>query len=153
MDLRRAMTAVLGGFVLTAAVPVIAAPPTDACAVLSSAQVSAAVGQTVGNGTGMGPGMMHTCTWTAQGMIVTLLVQQDTKMFDGGKGALAASQRSPASGVGEDAYYLGMGTSGTALWVKKDGGSFKMSVYTKKLSLDQVKQAEMTLAKQVAAKF
>jgi len=101
----------------------------------------------------MGGGFTKTCTWVSEGMVVTLLVQQDTKMFDGGKGAMAASQRSPASGVGEDAYYLGMGTSGTALWVKKDGGSFKMSVYTKKLSLGRVKQAEMTLAQQVAAKF
>lgn len=144
--------AALGGVFLMAANVAMAAPPTDACAVLSSAQVSAALGQTVGNGTGMGPGMTHTCSWTVSGTIVTLLVQQDTKIFDGGKGAMAASQRTAASGVGEDAYYLG--TPGQeSLWVKKNGGSFKVSVYSQKLSPDQAKAVEMKLAQQVVGKF
>jgi hypothetical protein len=54
--------------------------------------------------------------------------------------------------VCEDAYYLGMGTAGSP-WVKKNGGAFKVSVYTKKLSSDQVKAAEMKLARQVVGKF
>jgi hypothetical protein len=37
--------------------------------------------------------------------------------------------------------------------VKKGTGAFKMTVYTKKLSLDQTKSAEMTLAQQVVGKF
>jgi hypothetical protein len=37
--------------------------------------------------------------------------------------------------------------------VKKGAGAFKMTVYAKKLPLDQVKSAEMKLAQQVAAKF
>jgi len=151
MDTRMRWAALFSGVVLAATVPAVAAPPTDACALLTAAQVSSAVGTTVGEGKNMGGGFTKTCTWVSEGMMVTLMVQQDTKLFDGGKGALAASQRSLASGVGEDAYYLGAGTS--ALWVKKDAGSFKMSVYTQKLSQDQVKQAEMVLAKQVASKF
>lgn len=149
----RMRRAALFGVVAGTSGVAVAAPPTDACAQLTAAQVSQAVNQTVNAGKYMGPGMTKTCTWDSEGMIVTLLVQQDTRIFDGGKGAMAAAERSAASGVGDDAYYLGMGTSGTALWVKKDGGAFKLSVYTKKMTLDQVKAAEMGLAKQVAAKF
>lgn len=144
--------AALFGAVVGMGTAAMAAPPTDACVLLTPAQVGAAVGQAVGAGKYMGPGMTKTCTWDSEGMIVTLLVQQDTRIFDGGKGAMAAAQRTAASGVGEDAYYMQMGTAGS-LWVKKNGGSFKVSVYTKKLSPDQSKAAEMTLAKQVAGKF
>jgi hypothetical protein len=115
--------------------------------------VSAAVGQTVGSGKYMGPGMTKTCTWDSEGMIVTLLVQQDTKMFDATKSSgNPGIVRTAASGVGDDAFYLGVGT-GAALWVKKGAGAFKMTVYTKKLSLDQTKSAEMKLAQQVAGQF
>jgi hypothetical protein len=145
--------AALFGAVVAMGTAAMAAPPTDACALLTPTQVSAAVGQTVGSGKYMGPGFTRTCTWDSEGMIVTLLVQQDTKMFDATKSSgNPGIVRTAASGVGDDAFYLGVGT-GAALWVKKGAGAFKMTVYTKKLSLDQTKSAEMTLAQQVAGKF
>ena len=147
------MVSRMGWALLLAAVPAVAAPPTDACGQLTAAQVSSAVGQTVGAGKNMGAGFTKTCNWVSEGMIVTLLVEQNTTMFDAGKSNNNPGVvRAPASGVGDDAYYMGTG-GGVALWVKKDGGYFKMSVYTRKLSPDLVKAAEMTLAQQVAAKF
>ena len=145
--------AALFGAVVGMSSAAMAAAPTDACAQLTAAQVGQAVGQAVGEGKSMGPGMTKTCTWVSEGMIVTLMVQQDTKMFDATKSSNNPGiVRTPASGVGEDAFYIAVGTN-DSLWVKKNGGSFKMSVYTKKISLGQTKAAEMKLAQQVAGKF
>ena len=129
-----------------------AASPTEACTVLSKAQVTSALGSEVADGKYMMPTFKTTCTWNIQkGGAVTLQIQTLT-FFNAGKGTMASSERSPATGVGDEAYYLGVGPT-TALCVRKGSGAFKISVYSKDLSLDQRKAIEKALAQQAIAQF
>ena len=47
----------------------------DACSLLTQAQVSSAVGAQVGAGANVMPTFKATCTWTAPGKIVTLMTE------------------------------------------------------------------------------
>lgn len=130
---------------------------TDACALLTSAQVSAAVGFPVGQGTHVTPTFVKTCTWTGSGggiQFVTLNLQTGA-FFDGAKKqanlATAAGAGMKSAGVGDDSYYLVEGTQ-VALWVKKGGGAFKVAVY-KQIPVDQKEGMELTLAKNVVSKL
>src|SRR5215475_6095455 len=93
--------------------PAISQADPDACALLTSAQVSAAVGVPVTDGKHVSPTYMKTCTWTASGdfpvKFVTLYLQTTTA-YDGGK-QMAASMAAASSGsavkpasVGDDSY-------------------------------------------------
>lgn len=136
----------------SAGTTVFAAPPTEACSVLTTAQVSSALGSGVADGTYIMPTFKKTCTWNiATGGAITLQLQS-LDLFNAGKGALAAAERTSVDGVGDEAYYLGLGPT-TGLVVKKGSGAFKISVYSPKLGLDQRKDIEKTLAQQVLAKF
>lgn len=136
----------------TIAVKAFAAPPTEACTVLTRAQVSAAIGSSVADGTYIMPGFKKTCTWNIPtGGAVTLQLQS-LQLFNAGKGSLASAERTSASGVGDDAYYLGVGAT-TGLVVRKGDAAFKISVYSSNLSLDQRKSMEKALAQQVLSKF
>ena len=145
----------VAGFTV-ASVAAHAAAPTDACQVLSAAQVSAAVGATVEEGTHVTPTFTKTCTWIVRngGIIVTLNIQE-LAMYNAGKGPMASASAdiTPASGVGDEAYYMGVGPT-VVLEVKKGGAAFKVSVYgSSKLSPDQRMSAEKALAQQAASKF
>ena len=132
-----------------AAVPALAAPPTDACSLLTAAQVSSALGSTVGQGTYVMPNFKTTCTWNIPtGGAVTLQILT-LQFFNAGKGALASAERTSASGVGDEAYYLVMG----ALSVRKGTGAFKVAVYSGDLTMDKKKAIEKALAQQVLSKF
>ena len=139
--------------VLTAGtIPLFGAPPTDACSVLTEAQVSAALGSPVAKGTYDAPGFTKTCTWRIPtGGAVTLQLQT-VDFFDAGKGALASMERSSSSGVGDESYYLGAGSM-TGLAVRKGNGAFRIHVYSGKVTADQVKAIEKTLAQQTLSKF
>lgn len=136
----------------TAATTAFAAPPTEACTVLTAAQVSAAVGATVSEGSYIMPTFKATCTWRiADGGSVTLQLQT-LAFFNAGKGSLAAAEVARVSGVGDEAYYIGVGPT-TGLDVRKGSGAFKVSVYSRDLSLDQRKAMERKLALEALAKF
>ena len=133
------------------AIPAFAAP-TDACSLMTAAEVGSALGSTVAKGTYVMPGFTKTCTWTIPtGGAVTLQLQT-VDFFNAGKGALASTERTSASGVGDEAYYLGVGTT-TGLEVRKGSAAFKVAVYSSKLTLDQRKAIEITIAQQVLSKF
>ncbi|HUX44274.1 MAG TPA: hypothetical protein VMV57_05950 [Terracidiphilus sp.] len=141
----------LVAFVLLTAgiVPAFAAPPTDACSLLTTAQVSSTLGSTVGQGTYVMPNFKTTCTWTIPtGGAVTLQILT-MQFFNAGKGALASAERTTASGVGDEAYYLVLG----ALSVRKGTGAFKIAVYSSALTMDKRKAVEKALAQQVLSKF
>ncbi|HEY4215194.1 MAG TPA: hypothetical protein VGM84_27225 [Steroidobacteraceae bacterium] len=144
---------ILLGAVALAAIPVStnAATPTDACQVLTAAQVGSAVGAKVEEGTHVSPAFTKTCTWVvkAGGVIVTLNIQE-LAMFKGGKGAMTGTES--AGGVGDEAYYIGAGST-MGLSVRKADAAFKVSIYASKLSLEQRKSIEKTLAQQAAMKF
>jgi len=155
-------THVLIGFACTAlAVSVFsssAIADTDACALLTPAQVSAAVGFPVASGTHVTPTFLKTCTWTGSNgtgpQFVTLNLQTGA-FFDGAKkqaGMMAAAGGSvKPAGVGDDSYYLVEGTQ-VMLWVKKGSNAFKVAVY-KQIPVDQKEGMELTLAKKVAPKL
>jgi hypothetical protein len=144
--------------VSTISPPSSAKADTDACALLTSAQVSAAVGFPVAEGAHVTPTFLKTCTWTGSNstgvQFVTLNLQTAT-FFDGAKKqaslvAAAGAVMKPA-GVGDDSYYLIEKTQ-VALWVKKGISSFKVAVY-KQIPLDQKEHMELTLAKEVVPKL
>lgn len=129
-----------------------AAQPTEACTVLTAADVSSALGASVGEGTYIMPTFKKTCTWNIQtGGSVTLNLQS-LQFYNAGKGSMASAERTSASGVGDEAYFLGVGPT-TGLMVKKGTGAFKVSVYSRDLSLEQRKAIEMKLAQMVVGKF
>lgn len=152
MQVRISIRALLAVSLSVTAAAAFAAPPTEACSVLTTAQVSSAVGSTVADGTYIMPTFKKTCTWNiSTGGSVTLQLQS-LDFFNAGKGSMAAAERTSTSGVGDEAYYLGMGPT-TGLVVKKGNGAFKISVYSSNLSLDQRKAIEKALAQQALAKF
>jgi hypothetical protein len=135
---------------------------TDACTLLTPAQVGAAAGVAVGNGTHVTPTFVKTCTWTpsAKSTISAITLNlQNAAFYDGGKRqasmAIAATgsgdvKMKPAS-VGDDAYYFVTGEQ-SMLWVKKGAVSFKVAVYAK-MPLADKEAIEMKLAKDVVAKL
>jgi hypothetical protein len=149
-----------------AAVPLAsAAPPEDACKLLTQAQVSAVLGVSMGAGSHVTPTYLKTCTWTpADGgtknrKTVTIsfqsadsfgaakkLMEQSQAMLkaEGDKGAGQFANAS-ASGIGDDAFYTSMGGNYTALLVKKRNTSFKVAIYGP-LPVDEAKAMEKTLA-------
>jgi hypothetical protein len=134
------------------------AAQSDACKLLTTAQVSAAVGFPVGDGTHVTPTFVKTCTWSAPGgggvQTVTLLLETGT-FFDGAKRnanlATAAGASVKSAGVGDDSYYLVQGNN-VDLWVKKGGTSFKVAVY-KQIAVNQKEDLELAVAKQVVPKL
>jgi hypothetical protein len=134
-----------------AAIPALAVP-TDACSVLTSAQVSSALGSTVANGTYDAPGFTKTCTWTIPTGGAVSLQLQTLDFFNAGKGALASMERDSSHGVGDESYYLGAGSM-TGLAVRKGNAAFRIHVYSGKLTAEQVKAIEKTLAQEALSKF
>lgn len=135
-----------------------AAIPDDACAQLTSAQVSGAVHVPVGAGAYVTPSFKRTCTWNATNPVpnstkaVTLLLQ-GADAFQAGKamGQAKSVTVTSVSGVGDDAFYLAVGTQ-VGLIVKKGNVEFKVAVYAD-IPLEEKEAMEKTLALQVAAKL
>jgi hypothetical protein len=134
-----------------------AAAPGDACALLNSAQVGAALGVPVGAGTYVTPTFTKTCTWTATtsgGGTVTLNLQ-NLDQYAGGK-KLASYGKSvsanPIGGIGDEAYYFGSDKL-VSLAVKKGGGAFKVAVYAHDLPIEKQQAVEKALALQVASQL
>src|SRR5512135_923673 len=121
----------------TAALSSAARADTDACTVLTPAQVGAAVGVPVAAGAHVTPTFVKTCTWTPSGnsevRSVTLFLQTATS-YDGGKqmaGQMAAAGKGATmtpAGVGEDSYYFVVGDQ-VGLLAKKGSVAFKVAVY------------------------
>jgi len=148
-----------------------AAPPDDACALLTAAQVGAVVGIPFGEGTHVTPTYVKTCTWTAtraatngskytvtisyqaaQGFAGAKQMMQQTQAMEEAQHGKAARQlvNSSASGIGDDAFYSSMGRY-TALLVKKGNVSFKLAIYGE-LAPDKAKDMEKSLALQALSK-
>ena len=147
-------------FLCAAAMPSAALADTDACTLLTPAQVGAAVGVKVANGTHVTSNYVKTCTWTPSAnssvRAVTLFLQT-AAAYDGGKRMaqqMAAGAKGSAvksAGVGEDGYYFVAGDQ-VGLLVKKGGVSFKVAVYAT-LPVDKKEAMELTLAKEVLGKL
>ena len=144
-----------------ASLPLIAQAQTDACTLLSPAQVGAAVGGAVGDGTHVTPTFVKTCTWTPSGksrIASVTLNLQTAAFYDGGKqqAALAAAvggkgNEMKAASLGDDAHYFITGDQ-VALFVKKGAVSFKVAVYAR-IPVGEKEAMELKLAKEVVAKL
>ena len=140
------------------------APAKDACLLLTQAQVSDAVGAAVGAGSHVNAQFVKTCTWTPTGSAkdikaVTLNLQT-ADSYDSGKKQLELAKGAgvgegvtltPASGIGDDAYYITTGNI-TQLFFKKGTLAFKVAIYGA-LPSDKAMAAEKTLALDVASKL
>ena len=160
--------AALAAAVLTLAftsTPASAAPPEDACATITAAQVSSIVGVTVGNGEHVTPTYVKTCTWkpatgAGKGISAVTVSYQPATSFNGAKQMAAMMEanskgkmeNSSASGVGDDAFYTTMGESYTAMLVKKGNVSFKVAIYGA-VPPEKAKAMEKSIAQQVLSKF
>lgn len=140
------------------ALPAAARADTDACTVLTPAQVGAAVGEPVAAGTHVTPTFVKTCTWNASGSsdvkFVTLYLQT-AAAYDGGK-QMAAQMAAAGAGikpaaVGDDAYYFVAGSQ-VGLLVRKGSVSFKVTVYAT-LPVDKKEAMELTLAKEALGRL
>lgn len=144
-----------------AASPAVGQADSDACAVLTAAQVGAAVGIAVHDGQYVTPTFKRTCTWTTDGKtdvkFVTLMLLTDSA-YDGGKrmaemmvGASGGKGKLESGGVGDDSYYFVAGTQ-VGLEVKSGNTAFKVAVYAT-LPVAKKEAMEMALAKQALARL
>ncbi len=136
--------------------PSTARADTDACTVLTPAQVGTAIGGSVAAGTHVTPTFVRTCTWTPSGSstvkAVTLYLQT-AAAYDGGKQMAAAMVAGGAgvtpAAVGDDAYYFVTGSQ-AGLLVKHGDVSFKVTVYAT-IPVDKKEAMELILAKEALA--
>ena len=140
------------------------APSQDACLLLTQSQVADAMGIAFGAGSHVTPQFLKTCTWvptasTKDIKAVTLNIQPgDT--YDSGKkqielAAAAAgngTKLTPASGIGDDAYYMNLGAGINQLFFKKGTLAFKIAIYGA-LPPDKAMAAEKTLALEVTSRL
>jgi hypothetical protein len=161
-------------FIFCAAVAPLAtaAPSDDACALLTQAQVSAALGLAADAGTYVTPNYVKTCTFKVSGesskiVSAVTISYQEASAFAAAKSlmeaakAKASMENTPGaasfrndtvSGVGDDAFYTSMGTGYTGMLVKKGNVSFKLAIYGN-LPMEKKKDVEKALALQALAKI
>jgi hypothetical protein len=139
-----------------ATAPANAAPPDDACSLLTQAQVSVAVSVSVGAGAYQGT-YKKTCTWNAvspatkSAKYVTLLLEGLDAYQAGKLAPVKTIVVTPISGIGDDAYYLAVGPN-VGLIVKKGNVAFKVAVYGD-IPIENKQAMEKTLAQQVVSKL
>jgi hypothetical protein len=119
------------------------------CSLLTSAQVTAAVGVNVGAAQ---PIAITGCSWSAPHMIVTVSLWDGSK-WDQMKTPAPGMNRTAVSGLGDDAFYTTMGPASgkqfATLSVKKGSTAYLLKVYGPNLT-DQMSM-EKTLAGNVLA--
>jgi hypothetical protein len=131
-----------------------AAPPTDACSLLTPAQAGAVLGMTVGAGKSLGA---NQCFWSSTGnafarqrvllhLFGTVGTLTPAQQFDATKAPVSARGivKTSVSGIGDDAVYVERSERDTGLTVKKGNTVFTVTVYG--FPLDQIKAKEKTLA-------
>ena len=139
-----------------ATAPANAAPPDDACSLLTQAQVSVAVSVPVGAGAYQGT-YKKTCTWNAvspatkSAKYVTLLLEGLDAYQAGKLAPVKTIVVTPISGIGDDAYYLAVGPN-VGIIVKKGNVAFKVAVYGD-IPIENKQAMEKTLAQQVVSKL
>jgi hypothetical protein len=119
------------------------------CSLLTSAQVTAAVGVSVGAAQSIaGTG----CQWSAPHMLVTVSLWDGNK-WDKMKAPVTGMNRTPVSGLGDDAFYTTMGSASSkqfvTLSIKKGSTAYLIKVYGP--SISEQMSMEKTLAGNVLA--
>ncbi|HUI59009.1 MAG TPA: hypothetical protein VLX90_02230 [Steroidobacteraceae bacterium] len=139
------------------------AAATDACALITADQLSAAVGVAMDAGKYVSPGFTKTCTWLPKGgatptMKFFTLYLQTSVDFEAGKGVAQMAATGPnssltqLSGVGDDAYVINFGGRIISLLFKKSGAAVKLTWYGV-TAPDKVVAAEKNVAAQILPKL
>jgi hypothetical protein len=106
-----------------------AAAQATPCSLLTSAQITAAVGVSVGSAQ---PIANTGCSWSAPHIIVTVSLWDGSK-WDRMKAPFPGAERSPISGLGDDAFFTTMGPASgkqfVTLSVKKGATAYLIKVY------------------------
>lgn len=130
----------------------LAGTPTDACSLLTPAQVSAVLGVPIGQGERLVATSPKLCGFGGAGADKRVVLTIATaEMFDHEKHPFKGIQEEQATGLGDDAHYMTTPGFGTGLSVLKGGFVFKVRVYG--FPIDEVKQKERLLAQKVLSKL
>jgi hypothetical protein len=118
-----------------------------------SGQVNAALGASVSAGSYERPTDKKVCRWTVpdSAEYVTLMLEGLSAYQAGNAAPVKTIVVTSVSGVGDDAYYLAVG-SNVGLIVKKGNVAFKVVVYVH-LPIEKKQAMEKTLSQQVVSKF
>jgi hypothetical protein len=150
-------------FAAGAARTTFAAPPTDACSLLTSAQVTAVLGVPVGAGEKIVPNSTAMCGWEVPGqkafdrkrVVLSIYTQMGSltpiQRFNNAKIPIKGITKVPVSGVGDDAIFATTPGLGTGLIFRKGDAAFDLRVYG--FSVDQLEAKEKALAADVIAKL
>jgi hypothetical protein len=153
------MVVFFSSFVLPGSPAAYAAAPTDACSLLTLAQVGAVLGVSVSTNT---PDPKKLCIWSEShpkgaAKSATLTIWSLAGFPSATTAAVAGVVVTPVKGVGDDAVYAGppdsAGNSGYPgkIFVKKNGVVFSITVLG--FPIDQAKEREKTLALDVVPKL
>jgi hypothetical protein len=134
-----------------------AAPPTDACSLLTQAQVSSALGTSVGAGQQLGASSL--CGWGKMGgkrVVLSIYTQMGSmtpiERYNNAKNTpVKGIIKTPVSGIGDDALYMTTPGLGTGLFFRKGSAAFDLRVYG--FPLDQIKEKEKPLALDIIGKL
>lgn len=143
---------ILAMLILASGRTAFAAPPTNACSLVTAAEVSAVVGTSVGSGTPLFPTDKKVCRWRGAEIQVQLFLK-DAQAFARAKMAFPGKIVVAAGGIGDDAVYTSGEGTPAVLSVKKGDVAFDVHVLKYGLPDDKVKAMEKTLALDVLAKL
>jgi hypothetical protein len=129
----------------------LAADAPDACSLLSTQDVAAALGAEVDAGANIGPGG---CRWNGRGnRPATLRINfSKARSFDIGKTPLPGYTKTPESGIGDDAYSV-VGGGVVTLSVKKGAAFVIVFVEVPNASTEQTKAVEKKVALKLLEKL
>jgi len=153
--LTRAMFAAASFLVAASAGAAIGAAP-DACALISTAQVSSALGVTVNPGKATLPGA---CQWDQPGKPGESLWTLRVNFADKDRWKLAATTPqpgvtiTPVAGLGDDAFYYSRGTQLTSLSLKKGDTAVVVRLSGGKGSIPEIEAKEKLVAQQIVNKL
>jgi hypothetical protein len=134
----------------------------DACSFLSQTAVSAVLGVALDAGRHIGPGSAL-CGWgepndpNHSGKHVLFTIYRSVgkispvERFENGKTPIQGIEKTPVSGIGDDAYYIDTPGFGLGLNVKRGTFAFQVKVFG--FSPELIKTFEKTLAHNVLAKL
>lgn len=142
-----------------ALLPAKAAPPTDACALLTQSQVSSVLGVSVGAGQRLMSGQPALCGWGQAGgkrVVLNIYTQMGSRTpvdrFNTTKNTpVKGIVKTPVNGIGDDALFMTTPGFGTGLFFRKGSAAFDLRVYG--FPVDQIEAKEKTLALDIIAKL
>jgi len=134
-----------------------AAPVTDACQVLTPAEIGGVLGMSIDPGKHIPASSKAMCGWTQSGQTgeaaTKLMLHFATQpYFQKEKAASGNVTVTPASGIGDEAFYV-TSEFGTSLFVSKGNTAIDFSIRDKSLPQNDVMAKEKELGLKAAARL